>query len=114
MINFCVPLIIIGFIAPSITQMGKNATKLLAVAVTAAYLSSVLAAFMSMGAGYAIIPNLHIAANTDGLRELPEIAFELDIPQIMPVMSALVLSVLLILTGYAEKHGIREEKAKGD
>ena len=51
LINFCVPLIIIGFIAPSITQMGNNATKLLAVAVTTAYLSSVLAAFMSMGAG---------------------------------------------------------------
>ena len=49
LINFCVPLIIIGFIAPSITQMGNNATKLLAVAVTTAYLSSVLAAFMSMG-----------------------------------------------------------------
>ena len=28
-INFCIPLIIIAFIAPSITQMGKNASKLL-------------------------------------------------------------------------------------
>ena len=95
LINFCVPLIIIGFIAPSITQMGNNATKLLAVAVTTAYLSSVLSAFMSMGAGYAIIPYLNIAANAKDLRELPEVAFQLDIPQIMPVMSALVLSILL-------------------
>ncbi len=92
---FCVPLIIIGFIAPSITQMGSNATKLLAVAVTAAYISSVLAAFMSMGAGYAIIPHLNIAADAKDLRELPEVVFQLDIPQIMPVMSALVLSILL-------------------
>ena len=31
----------------------------------------------------------------EGLRELPGVAFQLDIPQIMPVMSALVLSLLL-------------------
>ena len=95
LINFCVPLIIIGFIAPSITQMGSSATKLLIVAVAAAYLSSVLAAFMSMGAGYALIPHLNIAAGSGDLRELPDVAFQLDIPQIMPVMSALVLSILL-------------------
>ena len=95
LINFCVPLIIIGFIAPSITQMGSSATKLLIVAVVAAYLSSVLAAFMSMGAGYALIPHLNIAAGSGDLRELPDVAFQLDIPQIMPVMSALVLSILL-------------------
>ena len=44
-INFCIPLIIIAFIAPSITQMGKNASKLLLIAVTIAYTSSVGAAF---------------------------------------------------------------------
>ena len=29
LITFCVPLIIIGFIAPSITKLGKNASRLL-------------------------------------------------------------------------------------
>ena len=38
---------------------------------------------------------LNIAADAKDLRELPEVAFQLDIPQIMPVMSALVLSILL-------------------
>ena len=95
MINFCVPLIIIGFIAPSITQMGNGATRMLLVAVAAAYLSSLLAAFLSAGAGYAIIPHLNIVNDTKNLRELPPVAFQLDIPQIMPVMSALVLSILL-------------------
>ena len=28
-ITFCVPLIVIGFIAPSITRLGKNASKML-------------------------------------------------------------------------------------
>ena len=36
LITFCVPLIIIGFIAPSITRMGSNASRLLGVAVTIA------------------------------------------------------------------------------
>ena len=72
LITFCVPLIIIGFIAPSITKLGKNASRLLAVAIVIAYVSSVCAAFMSMG-----------------------VVFELNIPQIMSVMSALVLSVLV-------------------
>ena len=95
LITFCVPLIIIGFIAPSITKLGSSATKMLIVAVVIAYASSILAAFLSMGAGYAIIPHLNIVTDPEGLRELPAVAFQLDIPQIMPVMSALVFSVLL-------------------
>lgn len=46
-INFIIPLIIIAFIAPSITQLGKNASKLLLIAVSIAYASSVGAAFFS-------------------------------------------------------------------
>ena len=48
-----------------------------------------------MAAGYAIIPNLSIASAVEGLKELPEVVFQLDIPQIMSVMSALVFSILL-------------------
>ena len=48
-ITFCVPLIIIGFIAPSITTLGNSATRMLLVAVLLAYMSSLLAALMSMG-----------------------------------------------------------------
>ena len=98
LINFCVPLIIIGFIAPSIAKMGANASRILGVAILCAYVSSVLAALLSMGAGYAIIPHLSIVSVTEGLRELPEAVFQLDIPQIMSVKSALVLSILLGLT----------------
>lgn len=94
-IVFCVPLIIIGFIAPSITRLGNNASKMLGVAVTIAYLSSIGAAIFSMAAGYGMIPYLSISSEADGLMELPAIVFQLDIPQIMPVMSALVFSLLL-------------------
>ena len=95
LITFCVPLIIIGFIAPSITKLGTNASRLLGVAVVIAYVSSICAALMSMGAGYALIPHLSIDTSVAGLRELPEVVFELNIPQIMSVMSALVLSILI-------------------
>ena len=94
-IVFCVPLIIIGFIAPSITRLGNNASKMLGVAVSIAYISSIGAALFSMVAGYLIIPHLSIATEVEGLKELPEIVFQLDIPQIMPVMSALIFSLLL-------------------
>lgn len=95
LITFCVPLIVIGFIAPSITRMGNNASKMLGIAVILAYASSILAAFMSTGAGYALIPHLSIASDIEGLKELPEVVFQLDIPQIMSVMSALAFSLLI-------------------
>ena len=67
LITFCVPLIVIGFIAPSITRMGNNASKMLGLAVILAYLSSICAAFMSTGSGYALIPHLAIATDIEGL-----------------------------------------------
>ena len=95
LITFCVPLIVIGFIAPSITRLGKNASLMLVVALILAYVSSVGAALVSMVAGFNIIPHLSIVSTAEGLKELPEVIFELNIPQIMSVMSALVFSVLI-------------------
>ena len=89
------PLIIIGFIAPSITRLGNNASKMLGVAIIIAYVSSIGAALFSMTAGFLMIPHLSIATEVEGLKDLPAIVFQLDIPQIMPVMSALVFSLLL-------------------
>lgn len=94
-ISFCVPLIIIGFIAPSITRLGNNASRMLIVALCIAYISSIGAAFFATGAGFAILPFLNISPEVDGLKELPPVVFELTIPQIMPVMSALFFSVMI-------------------
>ena len=95
LISFCVPLIIIGFIAPSIVKLGSNASRMLGVALLLAYVSSLGAALFSMGAGFAIIPGLNIVSTVEGLKEVPEAIFQLDIPAIMSVMSALVFSVLI-------------------
>ncbi len=94
-ISFCVPLIIIGFIAPSITRLGNNASRLLMVALCIAYISSIGAAFFATGAGFTILPFLNISPEVDGLKELPELVFELSIPAIMPVMSALFFSIMI-------------------
>ena len=94
-ISFCVPLIIIGFIAPSITKLGKNASRMLGIALVLAYTSSLGAALFSMAAGYALIPGMSINPAVEGLKELPEVVFQLSIPPVMGVMSALVFSVMI-------------------
>ena len=95
LIVFCVPLIIIGFIAPSITKLGNNASRLLGIAVSIAYVSTIGAAFFACASGYILIPHISIVSEVEGLKALPEVVFQLNIPQIMPVMSALVFSMLL-------------------
>ena len=115
-ITFCVPLIILGFIAPSITRLGKNASVMLGVAVVLAYASSVGAALFSTAAGFFIIPHLSIHSYAAGLKQLPDVIFELEIPQIMSVMSALVFSIMLGLAATWTKAklitGILEEFQK--
>lgn len=95
LIIFCVPLIIIGFIAPSITRLGQHASTMLRVAIILAYASSVGAAFFAMMSGYGLIPHLNIVSSVDGLKDLPKLLFDLKIDPIMSVMSALVFSVLI-------------------
>ena len=116
LINFCVPLIIIGFIAPSITRMGQNASRMLTVAVIIAYVSSIGAAFFSVVNGFLILPHLNINPEVDGLKELPPVVFQLAIPQIMSVMSALTFSILVGLAAAWNKStlitGILEEFQK--
>ncbi len=95
LINFTVPLIILGFIAPAITKMKSNASKMLGVMLLLAYTSSVGAAFFSMIAGYTLIPKLNIVSTVEGLRELPKMIFKVEIPPVFSVMSALVLALFL-------------------
>lgn len=95
LINFIVPLIVIGFIAPSITKLGSSASRMLGVALVLAYVSSVLAALMSMTAGYVLIPIMNTAKEAAALKALPKDVFALEIPQIMSVMSALAFSLLV-------------------
>ena len=94
-IFFLVPLIVIGFVAPSITALRQGATRLIFFAFLLAYVSSVGAATFAALVGYQTIPLLNIRPAEEGLRQLPELIFRVDIPPIMSVMSALLLAVFL-------------------
>ncbi|MGL5190720.1 MAG: dicarboxylate/amino acid:cation symporter [Cetobacterium sp.] len=94
-ISFTVPLIILGFIAPAITKMKSNASKMLVTMLMLAYMSSVGAALFSMISGYAIIPMLNIVTVVNGLKALPPMLFKLNIPPVLSVMSALILALFL-------------------
>ncbi|WP_288847799.1 cation:dicarboxylase symporter family transporter [uncultured Sneathia sp.] len=94
-IFFTIPLIILGFIAPAIAKLKNNAGKMLIAMLSLSYLSSIGAAFFSMILGYSIIPYLSIKSSVKGLKTLPEVFFKLDIPPIMPVMSALILAIFI-------------------
>ncbi len=93
-ITFCAPLIAIGFIAPSIAGFGANAPRTVAAAFGMAYASSVCAALAASAAGYLLIPGLKaVSAAVSETRSAAALC--VNIPQIMPVMSALAFSILL-------------------
>lgn len=94
-IFFLVPLIILGFIAPSIAHLRSNASKMLLFAFAIAYLSSIGASFFGAAVGYQVIPHLDIASDANSLKALPENILRIDIPPVMNVMTALVLAVLI-------------------
>lgn len=94
-VNFCVPIIILGFVAPSITRLGQNASRMLILALILAYSSSIGAALAATAAGYSILPFMNIVSEVEGLKALPKVLFALSIPQIMPVMSALLFAIMV-------------------
>lgn len=108
-IFFLVPLIIIGFVAPSIAALRGNVSRILLVAFSLAYLSSVGAATFAAVAGYEIIPWLTIGGDNVVARELPEVLFSLEIPPVLSVMSALFIAVFLGLGTLWAKADLTEE-----
>ena len=94
-IFFMVPLIILGFIAPSIAHLRSNASKMLLFAFGIAYLSSIGASFFGAAVGYQVIPHLDIASDANALKALPENMLKIDIPPVMNVMTALVLAAMI-------------------
>lgn len=94
LIGYVVPLIILGFITPAIVSLKESAGKILSVTLAICYISSVGAATMSFLAGRTIIPKLNIASNVGAGNAIPESIFKLSIDPIMPVMTALVTSIL--------------------
>ncbi len=108
-IFYTVPLVIIAFIAPAITKLKYNANKMLGAGIGIAYLSAVGAASFAYIAGSIIIPYLSVPDTLNALQELPEAGFQLSIPPVMSVMSALVLAILLGVTTLGTKAELMEK-----
>lgn len=105
-IFFLIPLLIFGFITPSITRLKKNASKLLVVSLIIAYVSCIGSASLAAIAGYITLPILDIHPTDEVVKELPKMIFRLDIPPLMSVLSAMVLAFLVgmsIILTKAEK-----------
>lgn len=93
-IFFMVPLITIGCIVSSITSFKDNAIRLLLMTIGIAYLSSFLAAIMSIGVSFASVPLFQIMMPFAETYILPKVIFPLQTP-VIDTMSALLLSILL-------------------
>lgn len=94
-IFFLVPLIIVGFVAPSIAQLKGNVSRIIGFAFALAYASSVGAACFAVAVSYRVIPFLHIEPASAPARHLPEVLFNIEIPPLLNVMSALLFSVFM-------------------
>ncbi len=95
MLGYVVPLIIIGFIAPGIAELGSRAGKLLAGTAATAYMSTIAAGVIAFFISLAVIPILIDggSAGTAGGGGLTPF-LSLDIPPIMGVMTALVTAFI--------------------
>lgn len=95
-LNFSIPLIIIGFVAPGIADLGKGSGKLLGITVLFSYVSTIIAGIVAFLLGQSILPKLiKNSSNVFKSNVYLEPFFKVDIPPIMGVMSALVLAFVL-------------------
>ena len=99
-LNFIIPLLILGLVAPGIAELGKGAGKMLGVTTLLAYGSTVLAGYFSYGVcnfTYPFILERGSFASSEALTaaEGLEPYFVIDMPPVFGVMSALILSFVL-------------------
>lgn len=98
-LNFVVPLIIIGFIAPGIAQLGKGSGKLLGLATFFAYFSTLVAGFIAFFVARNVLPNF---ISNEGAKDmanpeefLAQAFFKVDMVPLMDVMAALIFAFIV-------------------
>ena len=105
-LGFAIPLIIVGLVAPAISDIGKGAGKMLLATVLIAYGSTIFAGLCSYLTGAAVFPSMispEALAQIETAAE-PSSFFTVTIPPLMNVMTALVLAFMLGL-GLASLNG---------
>ena len=116
-LGFLIPLIIVGFVAPAIADLGKRAGGMLLFTAALAYAATFIAGVSSYFTGAWLFPSMISpeampAAVADAAVEITPY-FSMDIPALMPVMTALVFAFMLGLgaayvKGAALRRGINE------
>ncbi|MGD6816985.1 dicarboxylate/amino acid:cation symporter [Metabacillus sp. 84] len=98
-INFVIPLIIIGFIAPGIGQIGKGAGRLLGLSAGVAYGSTVAAGLLAYFAASMLLPGftegytLNKMGNPEEFLQKP--FFTVEMPPFIDIVGALLLAFTL-------------------
>ena len=97
-LGFAIPLIIVGLVAPAISDIGKAAGKMLLITVGIAYGSTVFAGIVSYLTGATLFPGM--IQSGAALQEVASAAeltpfFTVTIPPLMNVMTALILAFTL-------------------
>ena len=98
LLNFLIPLIIVGLVTSAIADVGRGAGKMLAITAATAYLATILSGLFSYGCSISLFPSIIETGSAQVLSsegdKFPAF-FTIEIPAVMGVMSALVSSFLL-------------------
>ena len=114
-LGFLIPLIILGFVAPAIAEIGKDAGKMLVWTALIAYVATLMSGFLSYGVGETVFPHLISPGSLGGITEGHDLEpyFTVEMPPLMGVMTALVTAFtmgicLSRMEGTALKRGFAE------
>lgn len=97
-LGFVIPLIIVALVTTAIADIGNKAGKMLLVTVGLAYGSTVFAGLVSYFTGASLFPSMiDSGAAMDSINEVQELVpyFNVNIPPLMGVMTALILAFTL-------------------
>ncbi|MGP9680393.1 MULTISPECIES: dicarboxylate/amino acid:cation symporter [unclassified Brachybacterium] len=112
-LGFLIPLIIVGLVTPAIGELGHGAGKMLAATAGIAYLSTVLCGLFALALSLLLLPRMLGGASIDSLDNPEDSAiaayFEIEIPPVFDVMTALILSFCLGIGLTLVKRGALQE-----
>ncbi len=112
-LGFLIPLIIVGFVTPSIADIGARAGKMLVATTLLAYCMTLMSGLFSYGCCSAVYPILLGGLSADTALGEGGIAidpyFKVEMPPVMGVMTALVLSFVIGLgVAFSRKTVLRD------
>ncbi|MDR2140079.1 MAG: dicarboxylate/amino acid:cation symporter [Tannerella sp.] len=116
-LSFSIPLIILGLVAPAIGELGKGAGKLLVITALLAYASTVFSGFFTFFSASAVFPQMlpqtALAALENPEHQMLASYFTVDMPPVMDIMTALLLSFVIglglsVIHGTTLQHGFAD------